>query len=207
MFHAGIKGKCWRIIKDWYKDLFTCVRIGSQLSKPFPIERGIRQGSVLSPVLFNLVMDPLLKSRKLGLSANGLYLGAFAHADDICTASTNATDASDQVKTVDQFAEKNGLQLSLEKCGIVITGIRDYPSMSTLAGLPVENSVKCLGVWWSSSGSSHKSIEEHISKAHGAFFAHGQLGSFHGQLNPLSSRSLIESCVMPVLIYGSEFGT
>ena len=31
------------------------------------------------------------------------------------------------------------------------------------------------------------------------------LGSFQGQLNPLSSRSLIESCVMPVLIYGSEF--
>ena len=38
-----------------------------------------------------------------------------------------------------------GLQLSLEKCGIVITGTRDYPSMSTLAGLPVENSVKCRG--------------------------------------------------------------
>ena len=147
--HAGIKGKCWRIIKDWYKDLLTYVRIGSQLSKPFPIERGIRQGSVLSPVLFNLVMDPLLKeikSRKLGLSANWLYLGAFAHADDIRTASTNATDATDQVKTVDRFAEKNGLQLSLEKCGIVITGIRDHPSMSTLAGLPVENSLKCLGV-------------------------------------------------------------
>ena len=163
---------------------------------------------MLSPVLFNLVMDPLLKemkSRKLGLSANGLYLGAFAHADDIRTASTNATDATDQVKTEDRFAEKNGLQLSLEKCGIVITGTRDYPSMSTLVGLPVENSVKCLGVWWSSSGSSHKSIEERISKARGAFFAHGQLGSFHGQLNPLSSRSLIESCVMPVLMYGSEF--
>ena len=126
------------------------LHIGSQLSlKPFPIERGIRQGSVLSPVLFNLVMVPLLKemkSRKPGLSVNGLYLGAFVHADDIRTASTNATDATDQVKTVDQFAEKNGLQLSLEKCDIVITGTKDYPSMNTLAGPPVENSVKCLGV-------------------------------------------------------------
>ena len=44
-----------------------------------------------------------------------------------------------------------------------------------------------------------------ISKASGAFFAHDQLGSFHGQLNPLSSRSLSESCVMPVLMFGSEF--
>ena len=30
------------MIKDWYKDLSTHVRIGSQLSKLFPIERGIR---------------------------------------------------------------------------------------------------------------------------------------------------------------------
>ena len=35
-------------------------------------------------------------------------------------------------------------------------------------------------------------------------FAHGELGAFHGQLNPLSSRSLVETCVMPVLMYGSE---
>ena len=51
---------------------------------------------------------------------------------------------------------------------------------------------------------SMKSVEERICKAHGAFFAHGELGAFHGQLNPLSSRSLVETCVMPVLMYGSE---
>ena len=86
-----------------------------------------------------------MKSRKLGLSVNGLYLGAFAHADDIRTASTNATDATDQVKTVDLFAGKNGLQLSLEKCGIVISGTKDTLNPNTLAGLPVENSVKMSG--------------------------------------------------------------
>ena len=95
LFHAGIKGKCWRMIKDWYKDLFTYVLIGSQLSKPFPVESEI-------PVLFNLV---LLSEMKLGLSVNGLDPGAFAHADDIRTTST---DASDQVKTVDLFAKRNG---------------------------------------------------------------------------------------------------
>ena len=36
------------------------------------------------------------------------------------------------------------------------------------------------------------------------FFANGDLGAFHGLLNPLSSRSLVESCVMPVLMYGAE---
>ena len=72
---------------------------------------------------------------------NGLYLGAFAqcHADDIRTTSTNATDASDQVKTVDQFARKKGLQLRLEKCGVVINGKKENPNLTTLASLPVKN--------------------------------------------------------------------
>ena len=69
-----------------------------------------------------------------GLSVNALYLGAFAHADDIRTASTNATDATDQVKTVELFAGKNGLQLSLEKCGVVINGTKDNLNPNTLAG-------------------------------------------------------------------------
>ena len=72
----------------------------------------------------------------------------------------------------------------------------------SLAGLPFEGS--CLGVWWCSNFTSRKSIEDRICKAHGAFFAHRELGAFHGQLNPLSSRSLVETCVMPVLMYGSE---
>ena len=70
--------------------------------------------------------------------------------------------------------------------------------------IPVEDAVKCLGVWWCSNFSSRKSIKERINKACGAFFAHGELGAFHGLLNPLSSRSLIESCVIPVLMYGAE---
>ena len=47
---------------------------------------------MLSPSLYNLVMDPLLakvKMMNLGLNANGLFLGAFANADDIRTHSTS----------------------------------------------------------------------------------------------------------------------
>lgn len=63
---------------------------------------------------------------------------------------------------------------------------------SAISGFPVEDSVKCLGVWWCS---SRKSIKEPTNKARGAFFAHGELGAY---LNPLSSRSLV------VMLYGSE---
>ena len=86
----------------------------------------------------------------------------------------------------------------------MITGRDGLDPPSSVAGLPVVESVKCLGVWWCSNSSSQKSIEERICKARRAFFANGDLGAFHGLLNPLSSRSLVESCVFPVLMYGTE---
>jgi hypothetical protein len=86
------------------QELISQMKLGTHLSEPFNISRGIRQGSVLSPTLFNLVMDPLLsalKQRNLSVSINSLYLGAFAHADNIRTSATNLEDVSEQVSTVD----------------------------------------------------------------------------------------------------------
>ena len=56
LFNAGICGKSWGLIKNWYCGLVSQVRLGNHLSNPFNITRGIRQGSVLSPLLFNLII-------------------------------------------------------------------------------------------------------------------------------------------------------
>ena len=64
--------------------------------------------------------------------------------------------------------------------------------------------MKCLGVWWDNFTSSHACIKERIQKARAAFFSNGQLGAFQGLLNPLSYCSIVESCIFPVLLYGSE---
>ena len=48
-----------------------------------------------------------------------------------------------------------------------------------------------------------KWVEENIKKARRAFFARGS-GVFHGTLNPLSSKSIVEHCVLPCLLFGAE---
>ena len=60
IFKLGINGKCWRLIKDWYYDTSSVVKVNNKCSDSFPVKRGVKQGSVLSPTLFIAVMDFLL---------------------------------------------------------------------------------------------------------------------------------------------------
>ena len=134
--------------------------MNGMVSSPFVIHRGVRQGSILSPVLFLLVMDPILlelQSKSCGLNINGLFLGALSHADDIRTLSTNLTDCRHQISSVSSFATSRGLVLSTEKCEAVVS-----PSVpanrstikATNTEIPISQSARCLGAWWSSSLSS-----------------------------------------------------
>ena len=86
LFDFGINGKTWHLLKSWYTCSTSFVRLKNC---PFEVNRGVKQGSVLSPTLFLIVMDVLLqrmKSRNCGLSIRG-GAGAAVHADDLRTTS------------------------------------------------------------------------------------------------------------------------
>ena len=138
---------------------------------------------------------------------NDFFAGGFLHADNIRTLFTSIASLEAQVLIVRDFAENNFLKLNVQKCEI-ISFCRDsssYPQVSsTINEIPVVSTAKCLGYWWSRNLFASKSIEENIKKARRAFFSYGSIGAFQGDLNPLSSKSIIDSCVMPILLFGSE---
>ena len=104
------------------------------------------------------------------------------------------------------FATSKGLSLNVAKCEAVISPPHRC-TRTSIGGddvsIPVTNAAHCLGAWWTPDLSSSVWIENNIKKARGAFFARGQ-GVFRGSLNPLSSRSIVESCVLPILLYGAD---
>ena len=122
LYAAGINGKCWRLIRNWYEGARCRVKIQEgKLSQPFVVERGVKQGSILSPALFLLIMDPLLISLQqsgIGLSVNDFFAGGFLHADDIRTLSTSIASLEAQVSFVLDFASNNFLNLNIQKCEI-----------------------------------------------------------------------------------------
>ena len=97
------------------------------LSENFWAERGMKQGSVLSPALFLSVMDPLLRQLQasgVGFTVNKFYAGGFLHADDVRTCKMSDATSEEylqcQVALVKAFAKKNLLKLNVSICKIVL---------------------------------------------------------------------------------------
>ena len=100
---GGSRAKTWRVLKSWYEGAVSQVRLDRVLSGEFEIKRGVKQGSVLSPTLFLLIMKTLLQTSGLGLTINSFYAGGFAHADNIRMLATTGETLETQVGLMRQF--------------------------------------------------------------------------------------------------------
>ena len=120
--------------------------------------------------------------------------------------STNISDCKLQMMLVSEYASSQSLALNVDKCEASISPSLTVDSTYIHTGdlqFPLTTSAKCLGALWSPNLSCTKWVEENVKKARRAFFARGS-GVFHCTLNPLSSKSIVEHCVFPCLLFGTK---
>ena len=86
MNKPGLGGKFLRMCQAIYSKTTVRVRIGASLLAPFSVPVGLREGCVLSPLLFSIFLMDLaeeLEERELGIEIKGHWMGACFFADDI----------------------------------------------------------------------------------------------------------------------------
>ena len=101
------------------------VRWGEILSKQFPVENEVKQGGVLSPVLFTVYLDNLLKTlkqRNIGCKIGNSYLGVFGYADDLTLLCPSLTGLKEMLKTCEVYAEDYNILFNDEKSKLMYFG-------------------------------------------------------------------------------------
>jgi len=86
LMKRGLPKNCIGLLLNWFSKCYGCVRWGNAVSGLFKIQAGVRQGGVLSPVLFSVYIDVLIQRLKklgLGCKLHNNYYGCLVYADDI----------------------------------------------------------------------------------------------------------------------------
>ena len=163
MNDVGIKGRMFNWIKDFLRERVIQVRIGGVFSKSVSIENGTPQGSVISPVLFNLMINDVFK--EIG---GGFGLSLFADDGAIWKRGRNIGFAMKQVQKalnkVEDWGNTWGFTFSATKTKSVMFGFkRKLPNFELrLYGEPIERVkvFRFLGVWFD----EHMKWTVHVSK-------------------------------------------
>ena len=182
-----------RVWSNWYSSSENSIHLPSTVSSSFSVLRGVRQGSVLSPLLFLMVMDSLLRDFRWSnigrapLWVELLMQMIFVLLPPLLLFCKNKLILSTDLPPPIRIHRKLRFSKSTFLEGSVILNDESIDFVPE---------AKCLGVWWNHNLSAYKSVNENICKARRAFFVFGKMHAFHGHLNPLSAISIYKTCVL-----------
>ena len=130
----------WKILKEMgIPNNLTCllrnlcagqeatVRTGHGTTDRFQIRKGVRQGCILSPCLFNFYAEYIMRNAGLdeaqaGIKIAGRNINNLRYADDITLIAESKEELKSLLMKVKQKSEKVGLKLNIQKTMTMASG-------------------------------------------------------------------------------------
>ena len=123
---VGIPNHLTCLLRNLYAGQEATVRTGHGTTDWFQIEKGVRQGCILSPCLFNLYAEYIMRNARLDeaqteIKIAGRNINNLRYADDTTLMAESKEELKTLLMKIKEESEKVGLKLNIQKTKIMAT--------------------------------------------------------------------------------------
>lgn len=202
-----------RIISNLYYGQKATIRIEDMTSEEVEIQRGVRQGCILSPILFNVYSEDIIKgaldSQDIGIKINGITINNLRYADDTVILAGTHEELQTLINRMVTRSEEYGLSLNISKTKYMLISKTTRNNRKIyVKNQPVETvrEYQYLGTTINENNDSSQEIRRRIEKARGTFTRMKKIFCCR-DLNLELKIRLMRCYVLSILYYGMEAWT
>ena len=207
LLHKGIGGNFIDIIQAMYRNVYYCVKLPHGITPSFESTVGVKQGCVLSPILFNLFLSDLpdiFTHECDPVSLGNRFVSCLMFADDLVILSETPAGLQSALSKLQKYTEDWNLTINTNKTKVIIFNkgghkISKFKFLVNSEELEIVQNYCYLGLIFSSCFT--EACKNLVSKASKAFFKLTQLNV--KEKVPVALK-LFDSLVTPILSYASE---
>lgn len=196
-------------IKNLYSGNSSQIKVGRNVSEPFQVNKGLRQGCCIAPTLFKLYLNEALrrwrkKCCNMGVKIEDSMLYSLHFADDQVLFAEDEDDILYMLRKLHEEYSEWGLEINLSKTEYMVVG-------ASAKGLKLDDGSEVkpcqtftyLGTQINENGGSSQEIVNRIVKGKAAIRQLHPL-IWKGGLSKNVKRRLYKTVVESIAIYGSE---
>jgi hypothetical protein len=196
-----------KLLHCWYSNSNNVIRWGEAISAPFSLQAGVRQGSVISPVLFSIYVDDMLnKLGHYGCRFYGLSVSALMYADDLVLLSPSVKELQTMINVCCEELSLLDLKLNYKKSNALRVGKRSNTACCDLRAngciIQWTKEAKYLGMSVLHGYKFSCSFDNSKSKFYRA--ANCIFGKLEKLKNVPVTLHLVHTIAFPILTYGIE---
>lgn len=211
--NIGLDDKDLRIIVNLYWNQSASVRLGRENTEDVDILRGVRQGCILSPLIFNVYSEYIFKEAlddvEMGVLLNGNWINNIRYADDTVIFADSQDSLQYLMDRITHTSHEYGLHVNPQKTKTMVISKNKAPVCHLKIGQDLVEQVHTyiyLGTTVNDQWDSSDEVRSRIGKARAVFNKMGNLFKNHG-LTMATKIRLLHCYVYSTLFYGAETWT
>ena len=201
----------WLLFYRWYNGLKAVVRWQGRYGQTFIVSRGTRQGSIVSPVFFNIFINDLLVSlsnEKYGLRIGPCSVNTIAYADDITLLSTRIPDLQAMIDRCTSYAKEWRFVFSSSKSQCAIFGCNPFKDQINFnldgKDLHCTDRLEILGITFHNSGTSSCHVTKRTQKCRRTAYTLSPSGMCYPGVQTKVKTHVWQTVCLPTLLYGID---